>query len=108
MLSKVLEKIMLHNIPSVEDDRVIIYASVEGKDQEGRLRRKEKSYDISPCEIGGRKLRAIQSTTAGALCQVALMLMKEKRSGIIKQSMIRPDRFLNGSIIRQIYGSYDH
>lgn len=38
---KALENIMLENIPSVEDDIVVIYASVEGKDQNGRLRRKE-------------------------------------------------------------------
>jgi saccharopine dehydrogenase-like NADP-dependent oxidoreductase len=104
---KELERIMLHNIPSVEDDRVIIYASVAGKDKSGRLRRKEKSYEIEPCEIGGRSLRAIQSSTAGALCEVALMLLKEKRHGIIKQSMINPGKFLNGNIISQIYGPYD-
>lgn len=104
---KALEKIMMYNVPSVEDDRVIIYAAVEGKDKNGRLRRKERSYDIGPCIIGGQRLRAIQSTTAGALCEIALMLLKEKRHGVIKQSMINPDRFLNGSIISLIYGAYE-
>jgi hypothetical protein len=35
------------------------------------------------------------------------MLLKEKRHGVIKQSMINPDKFLNGSIISLIYGAYD-
>lgn len=104
---KTLEKIMLQNIPSVEDDVVVIYASVQGKDKNGRLRRKEKSYEIYPQIIGNRRLRAIQATTAGALCEVARMLLEGGWSGCIKQSQIDPDSFLNGPFVSNIYGKYN-
>jgi len=103
---KALEKIMLQNIPSVEDDVVVIYASVQGKDHTGRLRRKERSYEIYPSHIGNVRLRAIQTTTAAPLCEIAHMLLKHEWKGPIKQSQIPTDEFLNGPFVRSIYGSY--
>lgn len=103
---KDLEKIMLENIPSVEDDMVVIYASVEGQDQQGRLRRKEKSYKILPSMVGNKKLRAIQTTTAAPLCEVAYMLLQNNWKGTILQSQLPTLEFLNGPFVSAIYGRY--
>lgn len=103
---KALEKIMLENIPSVEDDVVVIYASVEGNDQHGRLRRKERSYKIFPSFVGNKRLRAIQTTTAAPLCEVAYMMIRNKWSGTILQSQLKTDEFLNGPFVKSIYGEY--
>jgi len=103
---KALENIMLENIPSVEDDVVVVYASVEGKDSNGRLRRKEKSYKIFPTLVGKKHLRAIQTTTAAPLCEVAHMLLKNKWKGTILQSQLSTYEFLNGPFVTAIYGKY--
>ncbi len=104
---KVLEKIMLENIPSVEDDVVIVYASVQGKDSKGRLRRKERSYEIYPAKIGNQSLRAIQTTTAAPLCEIAYMMMTKGWKGLKLQSEIPSEEFLNGKIVSRFYGKYN-
>ncbi len=98
-----LEKTMLSEIPSVEDDRVIIYASVIGKDSMGTLRALEGSYNISPSMVGTKKLRAIQTTTAAPLCEAANMLLTQNLQGPIFQSMIDPIKFMNGPFVKSIY-----
>ncbi len=101
-----LEEKMLDEIPRVENDKVVVYASVNGYDDNGVRRMLNKSYTIYPSEIGGYTLRAIQTTTAGPMCQVALMLLQGGYSGPVFQSMIDPKTFLEGSIVESIYGSY--
>ncbi|MBK9254660.1 MAG: saccharopine dehydrogenase [Saprospiraceae bacterium] len=103
---KTLESIMLDNIPSVEDDVVVVYASVQGKDGQGRLRRKERSYKIFPTFVGNKKLRAIQSTTAAPLCEVAYMMLTHDWKGTILQSNLNTEAFLNGPFVTAIYGKY--
>ena len=103
---KSLENIMLENIPSVEDDVVVVYASVQGKDRNGRLRRKERSYKIFPSVVGHKKLRAIQTTTAAPLCEIARMLLTHQWKGVILQSDVPTLDFLNGPFVSQIYGMY--
>lgn len=104
---KALENIMLENIPSVEDDVVVVYASVEGKDTQGKLRRKEKSYKITPSYVGNQRLRAIQTTTAAPLCEVAYMLLTHQWKGTILQSQLSTVDFLNGPFVSMIYGKYE-
>ena len=108
-----LEDLMLKNIPSVEDDVVVIYATVIGKDSKGRLRSKERSYKIYPKKIGTKTLRAIQTTTAAPLCEAARMLLSGGYSGPVFQSQINPEEFINGPFVSSIYGkfedlNYDH
>jgi len=99
-----LEKTMLAEIPNVEDDRVIVYSTVIGKDSRGRLRALEGSYDIRPSMVGNKKLRAIQTTTAAPLCEAANMLLTQDLKGPIFQSMIDPEKFINGPFVKAIYG----
>jgi len=96
--------IMLEKIPVVEDDFVVIYASVSGWDGNDLFRSYEKSLRVDPLKIGNQKLRAIQSTTAAALCQMAVWLAKTDPSGVIYQTDIAPESFLNGNFVTLAYG----
>jgi saccharopine dehydrogenase-like NADP-dependent oxidoreductase len=64
----------------------------------------EKTYLIKPQKIGNHTLRAIQVTTAAPMVQVAKMLLETNpRKGIILQSQIEPEDFLNGHFITAVY-----
>lgn len=103
-LPKNLEKAMLREIPTVQDDFVIVHSSVEGFDNGGKRRMVEKAFHIEPLEINGHHLRAIQTTTAAPLCESAMMLLEGNLKGVISQSQIEPDEFLNGRFVSEIYG----
>lgn len=102
-----LEKIMLNTIPSVENDMVVIYASVEGYDKGGRRRRIEKAYKILPTTVGKNTLRAIQTTTAAPLCEMLYMMLTKSWKGVIQQSQVPTTEFLNGPFVSKIYGGFD-
>ncbi len=99
-----LEKTMLEKIPSMEDDLVVVYASVEGKDSNGRLRKIEKAYEVYPSKVGNKTLRAIQSTTAAPLCEMARMLIQKGWKGTVLQSQVDTDEFMNGPYVSAVYG----
>jgi saccharopine dehydrogenase-like NADP-dependent oxidoreductase len=99
-----LEDHMLESIPAIEEDQVIIYAEVSGKDAQGHLHQMEKSYQIGPRTVGEQRLRAIQHTTAAPLAEIAYQLLSGKWSGPILQSDIPPDSFLSGPFVRASYG----
>jgi saccharopine dehydrogenase-like NADP-dependent oxidoreductase len=99
---KVLSQ-FLREIPAVEDDFVLVHASVEGFDDKGTRRMLEKSFFVEPLEINGHKLRAIQTTTAVPLLESAMMLMTGKYKGVILQSQLNPTEFLNGKFVKEIY-----
>ncbi|MFT5723653.1 MAG: saccharopine dehydrogenase-like NADP-dependent oxidoreductase [Bacteroidia bacterium] len=99
--------IMLEKIPVVDDDVVIIYASVLGKDDQGFLRSYEKSLKIFPMKIGNQTLRAIQSTTASALCEIAFYLLTKNKKGVIYQTDIELDSFLKGPFVERVYGVFE-
>ncbi len=101
-----LEDHMLREIPRVENDKVVVYASVTGLDSDGTKRSLNKAYTVYPSQVGGIMLRAIQTTTAGPMCQIALMLLKGDYAGPVLQSKIDPETFLDGEIVAGIYGKY--
>ena len=98
-----LEDVMLERIPSVEDDFVIVHSSVEGFDNNGKRRMVEKAFHIKPLEINGHFLRAIQTTTAAPLVECANMLASNKYKGVIMQSDINPNEFINGKFVSRVY-----
>ena len=100
---KWLQSEMEENIPIVEDDLVVIYASVSGNDKQKKYRMLEKYYLIKPTVIGGKFMRAIQSTTAAGLAECARLLLMNKYSGCILQSKINPQDYLSGPFISNIY-----
>lgn len=101
---KSLQEKMEAIIPHIEDDKIVLYAAVEGKDAAGMLRRKEIAKCILPQIVGKHQLRAIQTTTAAPLVQAAQLLLETPHSGVILQSQIDPKKFLNGNYIVRVYG----
>jgi saccharopine dehydrogenase-like NADP-dependent oxidoreductase len=98
-----LEKVMLERIPSVEDDLVLVHASVDGFDSQRRRRMIEKAYYVEPISLNGKHLRAIQTTTAAPLCESAMMLLTGEHKGIRLQSAIDPENFLSGTFVSRVY-----
>lgn len=100
-----LQQIMEKQIPHIEEDQIILYAAVQGKDSQGILRRREVSKHILPQKIGKYQLRAIQTTTAVPLIQSAKLLLESSFKGVVFQSEIDTKRFLNGTFIVPVYGN---
>lgn len=100
-----LQQIMEKQIPHIEDDQIILYAAIQGKDNHGKLRRREISKRILPQIVGKRKLRAIQTTTAVPLIQSAQLLLESSYKGVVLQSEIDSKQFLNGNFITPVYGT---
>ena len=98
-----LQHAMLQAVPSVEDDLVLVHASVDGFDVKGRRRMLEKAYFVEPLEINGRHLRAIQTTTAAPLCESAMMLLSGNCKGVVLQSRIDPVSFMSGKFVSTVY-----
>jgi saccharopine dehydrogenase-like NADP-dependent oxidoreductase len=99
-----LQKKMQAVIPHIEEDHIVLYAAVEGKDIEGVLRRREVSKRIFPQKVGNHQLRAIQTTTAAPLVQAAQLLLENPNKGVLLQSQINSDKFLNGNYVVRVYG----
>jgi saccharopine dehydrogenase-like NADP-dependent oxidoreductase len=99
---KVLE-VFLREVPAVEDDFVLVHASVEGFDKQNTRRMLEKAFFVQPLEINGHFLRAIQTTTAAPLLESAMMLLSGKYRGVVLQSRINPQDFLGGGFVSKIY-----
>ncbi|MDX1333440.1 MAG: saccharopine dehydrogenase C-terminal domain-containing protein [Robiginitalea sp.] len=99
-----LQGVMEEEIPHVEDDQIVLYAAVEGKDASGVLRRREVSKQLLPQLVGKHTLRAIQATTAAPLIQCAQLVLESNLKGVVLQSQIPPDAFLNGDFVKSVYG----
>ena len=98
-----LEKYLLEYIPHVEDDVIVIYASVTGYDQLGNLRSLQQGHHIYPLMVGNITMRAIQTCTAAPLVECARLLLSGEYAGVITQSQIEPSAILDGTIVRQAY-----
>jgi saccharopine dehydrogenase-like NADP-dependent oxidoreductase len=99
---KLLAK-FLREIPVVEDDLVLVHASVDGFDSKGTRRMLEKAFFVEPTKINEHHLRAIQTTTAAPLCEAAMMLLSGKYKGVVLQSQLNPQEFLSGNFVSRIY-----
>lgn len=104
-LPDTLQNKMLEAVPSVEDDLVLVHASVDGFDANGRRRMIEKAFYVEPLEIAGKSLRAIQTTTAAPLCESAMMLLTGNYKGVVLQSQLNPQEFMSGNFVSRIYRS---
>ncbi len=104
-LPNTLQTVMLEAVPSVENDLVLVHASVDGFDRSGRRRMVEKAFYVKPLEINGKTLRAIQTTTAAPLCESAMMLLTGNYKGVVLQSQLNPEEFMKGNFVNRIYNS---
>lgn len=98
-----LQREMEAAIPFVEDDLVVLYTAVEGKDGNGVRRRIEESRGIRPCRVGARTLKAIQATTSAGLAESARLLLTGAHRGVCLQSQIDPARFMAGPFVSAVY-----
>ena len=99
-----LQQKMQEIIPAIEDDQIVLYAAVEGRDSKGMLRRREISKRILPQIVGKHKLRAIQTSTAAPLAQAAQLLLESSLTGVALQSQIDSSAFLKGNYVVRVYG----
>jgi saccharopine dehydrogenase-like NADP-dependent oxidoreductase len=95
----------LREVPAVEDDFVLAHAAVDGFDDQGTRRMLEKAFFVETIKLNNNHLRAIQTTTAAPLCEAAMMLLSNKYKGVVLQSQINPQEFLNGDFVSKIYGT---
>ena len=100
-----LQRIMLENIPMVEEDFVLIYSAAQGHDDQNTLWLNEKSYWINQIQWGGVRLKAIQATTAAPMAEVTRMLFENNLKGPIFQSQLDPYSFMAGAFIKRVYGN---
>lgn len=98
-----LQEKMEAAIPHVEDDIVIVYASVEGKDKDGVLRADRAAFFCPSIDVAGRRLRAIQSTTAAGIAEVLRIALERGLTGPLLQSQVPTSEFLQGPFVRLAY-----
>ncbi|MEM6328443.1 MAG: saccharopine dehydrogenase C-terminal domain-containing protein [Bacteroidota bacterium] len=98
-----LEARMQAEVPLVEDDLVILYASVDGPNANGVRRRLDRSYAVTPIETPNGRMRAIQATTAAGLVESAKVLLSGRHRGPVLQMDLDPDAFLNGVFVGRVY-----
>ncbi|MBP7801787.1 MAG: saccharopine dehydrogenase NADP-binding domain-containing protein [Saprospiraceae bacterium] len=99
-----LQRIMLENIPMVEEDFVLIYSAAQGRDKNNTLWLNEKSYWIKQVPWGNIKLKAIQATTAAPMAEIVRLLFEENWKGVVNQSQIYPHKFMSGPFVKRVYG----
>ncbi len=103
-LADKLQLRMMKEIPLVsDDDFIVIYASVDGKDRKGNYRIKEKKYMINPMKVGGKSLKAIQSTTAASAAECVRMALRGGYKGVVLQCDIDPKEFMKGPFVSKVY-----
>jgi len=103
-LIRALQTVMEAAIPRVEDDRVVVYAAAEGRDSRGIPHLYEEAHRVHPGVFAGVRLRAIQTTTAAPMVEVAHLLLDGAYRGPVLQSEIDPDGFLGGPFVSAVYG----
>ncbi|QDU66681.1 saccharopine dehydrogenase family protein [Engelhardtia mirabilis] len=99
-----LQERMEAAIPHCDDDEVAIFASVEGLDSQGRRRALRRGWVCDPIEVGGRHLRAIQSTTAAGVAETLRLILERGLTGPLLQSQIPTREYLSGPFVRLAFG----
>ena len=98
-----LQRTMEAYVPAVEADVVMVYASAQGFDKTGVRRGLAKACRILPVTIAGQTLRAIQTTTAAPLAECAAMLLTGRYQGVVLQSQLNADEFMQGRYVGRVY-----
>ena len=89
------KKILSKVIPYAQQDKVVIYVSVQGY-KNGKLHEVNYTNTLFPVNYGGHVYSAIQMTTAAGICAVVDMVVHEKRfTGLVKQEQISLVDFIN-------------
>lgn len=92
---ELLKEILFKVIPHVDEDKVVIYVSVQGLKQ-GRLIEKTYTNTLYPHSYNGYNFTAIQMTTASSICTMVDLVMKDgKFNGLVKQEQVKLSQFLD-------------
>ena len=102
-----LQSAMEEAIPRCEDDQVIVTAELQGRGANGALMVKKAVRTVPSLNVAGRRLRAIQSTTAAGVAEVLRILLEDGLKGPILQSQIPAQRYLAGPFVQRAYGNFE-
>jgi saccharopine dehydrogenase-like NADP-dependent oxidoreductase len=90
-----LKEVLESAIPVTDQDVVVIFVSVSGT-RDGVLRQESFARKVYATDLGGRRLSAIQLTTAAGICAMADLVREEKlpTSGLLRQEQCPLEEFL--------------
>lgn len=90
-----LKDILEAAIPVTDQDVVLIFVSVSGT-RDGVLTQETFARKVYPADVGGRRLSAIQLTTAAGICAMADLVRAEKlpTSGFVRPQECALEEFL--------------
>jgi saccharopine dehydrogenase-like NADP-dependent oxidoreductase len=91
----VFKEVLETAIPATDQDVVLVFVSVSGT-REGVLSQQSFARKVYAADVGGRRLSAIQLTTAAGICAMADLVRQEKlpTSGLVRQEQCTLDEFL--------------
>lgn len=102
---ELVTQIFDQEVPLTESDVVVFYVSAVGTDGEGRLKQRSFIKKLLGDTVHGRKLNAIQLTTAAGICGVLELYAKGKLGpGFVKQESVSLDAFLGTQWGGRVYG----
>jgi saccharopine dehydrogenase-like NADP-dependent oxidoreductase len=94
---------MFNYIPHVEDDFVLVYASVDGHDESGRYIKHERAMRVNSASINGVKLKAIQISTAIPMIVTAINVFDSGQKGIVLQSQLDCTAIISDDMVREYF-----
>lgn len=102
---ELVTQIFDQEVPLTESDVVVFYVSAVGTDEDGRLKQRSFIKKLLGDTVQGRKLNAIQLTTAAGICGVLELYAKGKLGpGFVKQESVSLDAFLGTRWGGRVYG----
>jgi saccharopine dehydrogenase-like NADP-dependent oxidoreductase len=90
-----LKDVLEAAIPITYQDVVLVFVTASGR-RDGRLTQESFARKIYAADVGGRRLSAIQLTTAAGVCAMVDLVRTEKlpTSGLVRQEQCALDEFL--------------
>ena len=102
---ELVTQIFDQEVPLTESDVVVFYVSVVGNEQGGGLKQRSFIKKMHGATIQGRKLNAIQLTTAAGIVGVLELFAKGKLGpGFVKQESVPLKDFLGTQWGGKVYG----
>ena len=90
-------------IPHVDEDFVLVYASVDGHDRNGRFIKHERAMRVNSSCINGLKLKAIQISTAIPMIITACSVFESGRKGLILQSQLDCQAIMADDMLKEYF-----
>lgn len=102
---ELVTQIFDQEVPMTENDVVVFYVNVVGRDAAGGLKQRSFIKKLYGAVIAGRKLNAIQLTTAAGVVGVLELYAKKKlRPGFVRQESVSLGDFLGTKWGGKVYG----